>query len=130
MESPVYPKDFWYVMAEAREVGEKPLARTILNQPLVCYRDREGKPVVLEEFSDPEHYPRVTEVVPYLRVARLDDIFEYGIETIIEAMQQHLNSRRKNADTPRIKRKRAGISIAISMHRLRTLPAPVRRDGA
>jgi vanillate O-demethylase monooxygenase subunit len=50
MESPVYPKDFWYVMAEAREVGDKPLARTILNQPLVCYRDREGKPVVLEDY--------------------------------------------------------------------------------
>jgi AcrR family transcriptional regulator len=66
----------------------------------------DATPVVLEEFSDSEHYPRVTEVMPYLRVSRLDDIFEYGIETIIEAMQQHLDSKRDGARKTKTLRKR------------------------
>jgi AcrR family transcriptional regulator len=66
----------------------------------------DATPVVLEDFFDPEHYPRVSEVVPYLRISQLDDIFEYGIETIIQAMQRHLNSNRDGARTPRGRRKR------------------------
>lgn len=65
----------------------------------------DATPVMLEEFSDPERYPRVTEVVPYLRVARLDEIFEYGIETIIEAMQRHLDSKRDGVGRAKVRRK-------------------------
>ena len=44
------PKDYWYVMCEAGEVSDKPLARTILNRPLVVYRTPSGEAVVLQDF--------------------------------------------------------------------------------
>jgi vanillate O-demethylase monooxygenase subunit len=46
----MYPRDFWYVMCESREVGDKPLARVVLEQPMVCYRTQAGEAVVLEDF--------------------------------------------------------------------------------
>ena len=39
----------WYVAAWDREVGRKPLARTVLNERVVLYRKRNGAPVALED---------------------------------------------------------------------------------
>ena len=36
-------RNAWYAAARIDEVGNKPLARTILNEPVVLFRDREGK---------------------------------------------------------------------------------------
>lgn len=53
----------------------------------------DATPVILEEFSDPEHLPRVTEVVPHLRVAKLGLIFSFGLDLIFEAMEKELRRR-------------------------------------
>ncbi len=39
----------WYAAAWAEEVGSAPLARTILDQPVVFYRTADGAPVALED---------------------------------------------------------------------------------
>ena len=39
----------WYVAALSTEVVEQPLARTVLNQPIVFYRDTEGVAIALED---------------------------------------------------------------------------------
>jgi len=41
--------NYWYVAAYSAELGQKPLARTILGQPVVLYRTESGKPVALED---------------------------------------------------------------------------------
>lgn len=37
----------WYVACTAAELGKKPLARTIMDEPLVLFRDAEGRPAAL-----------------------------------------------------------------------------------
>ncbi|MYK58835.1 MAG: Rieske 2Fe-2S domain-containing protein, partial [Rhodospirillaceae bacterium] len=43
------PRNAWYVGAWSHEVTEKPLARTILNERVVLFRDRAGKAAALED---------------------------------------------------------------------------------
>lgn len=45
----MFLKNFWYVAAWDHELGEKPLGRTILNEPVVLFRDADGKVVALED---------------------------------------------------------------------------------
>ena len=45
----MFLKNGWYVAAFSREVDRRPLARTILGQPLVLYRTEAGKPVALSD---------------------------------------------------------------------------------
>lgn len=45
----MFLKNYWYVAARAEEIGATPLARTILNQPIVLYRGGNGAPVALED---------------------------------------------------------------------------------
>jgi hypothetical protein len=42
--------------------------------------------VRLETFQDPE-YPLVSAVVPYLHSSKLEEVFEFGLDIIINAMQ-------------------------------------------
>lgn len=42
-----YLKNCWYVAAYSRDVTRKPLARTLLGEPLVLYRTQGGDPTVL-----------------------------------------------------------------------------------
>jgi len=42
-----YPVDQWYIAGYSSEFTGKPMARKILNQPLVFYRTAEGQPVAL-----------------------------------------------------------------------------------
>src|SRR5262249_30724984 len=39
----------WYVAANPGELGRKPLARIILNEPVLLYRSEDGTPVALED---------------------------------------------------------------------------------
>ncbi len=39
----------WYAVAQAAELGAKPLAITLWHQPIVLYRDRSGSPVAVED---------------------------------------------------------------------------------
>ncbi len=43
----MYLRNAWYVIAEADELKRQPLARTVLDEPLVMYRTQAGKPVAL-----------------------------------------------------------------------------------
>ena len=44
-----FPLDMWYVAAFSSELKDKPLARTLLNQPVVVYRDANGEVNALED---------------------------------------------------------------------------------
>jgi AcrR family transcriptional regulator len=49
----------------------------------------DATPVLLAGFSDPEHFPLVTQVVPELRVANLDAIFQFGMDIIFEGIERY-----------------------------------------
>ncbi len=42
-------RNTWYVAAWSSEVGEQPLARVILNEPVVLYRDSQGRAAALRD---------------------------------------------------------------------------------
>lgn len=44
-----YPRNLWWVAARADEITDKPLARWILELPIVLYRTAEGTPVALDD---------------------------------------------------------------------------------
>ena len=44
-------------------------------------------PVILETFADIPNFPRVSAVVPFLQVAKLGRIFDFGLDLIFGAMQ-------------------------------------------
>src|SRR4030095_15972935 len=43
----MFIRDQWYIAGWDHEVGRKPLARTICNEPVVLYRTLDGAPVAL-----------------------------------------------------------------------------------
>ncbi|MEN0106300.1 MAG: aromatic ring-hydroxylating dioxygenase subunit alpha [Pseudomonas sp.] len=47
--APGFPTEQWYVAGFAWELGDKPLARTLLNQPLVLFRTAAGEVAALED---------------------------------------------------------------------------------
>ncbi|WP_233836564.1 aromatic ring-hydroxylating oxygenase subunit alpha [Paraburkholderia sp. ZP32-5] len=47
----------WFVVARSRQVGDKPLAVTLLNRPLVIARDREGTLMALDDCCPHRHVP-------------------------------------------------------------------------
>jgi AcrR family transcriptional regulator len=52
----------------------------------------DATPILLEKFSD-ARYPRISEVVPHLRVARLEAIFDFGLDLLFEDMERALRKR-------------------------------------
>lgn len=48
-EGSPFPLDMWYVAAFSKELKDKPLARTLLNQPIVIYRDLKGSVNALQD---------------------------------------------------------------------------------
>ena len=45
----MFIRNAWYIAAWGDEVGEKPLARRILNEPVVLFRDRDGRPAAIAD---------------------------------------------------------------------------------
>ena len=45
----MFLRNCWYVAAWSREVGQEPLGRTLLNEPVVLYRTEDGVPAALED---------------------------------------------------------------------------------
>jgi len=45
----MFLRNYWYVGAYAAEIGEQPLARTILGEPVLFYRTSDGRAVALED---------------------------------------------------------------------------------
>ena len=44
-----YPRNMWWVAARGDEVGEKPLARWLLEKPVALYRLKDDTPVALDD---------------------------------------------------------------------------------
>ena len=44
-----FVRNAWYVAAWPEEVGDRPLGRTIMNEPIVLFRDAEGRAAALED---------------------------------------------------------------------------------
>ena len=45
----MFLRNYWYVATWARDLGRKPLARIMLNEPVVLFRKQDGTPVALED---------------------------------------------------------------------------------
>jgi len=50
----------------------------------------DATPILLEDFNDEDAYPHVSALVPHLRVAKLDRIFDFGLDLIFSAMAEEL----------------------------------------
>jgi phenylpropionate dioxygenase-like ring-hydroxylating dioxygenase large terminal subunit len=61
----MFIRNAWYVAAWGDEIGETPLARRICNEPVVLFRDREGRVAALVDMcchrGAPLHMGRVVE---------------------------------------------------------------------
>ena len=57
----------------------------------------DATPMLLGDFADAERFPRITAVVPYLRVDRLSAVFEFGLDLIFAAMQAEPGPKRTRA---------------------------------
>ena len=53
----MFLRNAWYVAAWAHEIGETPLARTFMNEPVVLYRTSDGAAVALEDRCCHRHLP-------------------------------------------------------------------------
>src|SRR6202047_1355999 len=53
----MFLRNYWYVAATDAEVGRKPLARTIMGEPIVFFRTEEGAPVAMEDRCAHRHLP-------------------------------------------------------------------------
>jgi len=53
-------------------------------------RQPDASPIILEDFNYPEQFPRVTEVVPHLRVTEMDRIYRSGMDILFAAMGAEL----------------------------------------
>lgn len=47
MQAQAFLRHFWFVICESRELKRKPLARTLLGEPLVLFRDQQSEAAVL-----------------------------------------------------------------------------------
>jgi AcrR family transcriptional regulator len=50
----------------------------------------DASPIILEDFSSPEEFPRVTAVVPHLRTSELDFIYRSGMDILFSALVTEL----------------------------------------
>ena len=55
----------------------------------------DATPVRLESFADAERFPRVAAIAPYLRVGKLEGVFEFGLDVIFDAMEKRAQTRKK-----------------------------------
>ncbi len=55
--SVAFPRRWWYPMARSSELGRKPLAVTLMDTPLVVFRDADGTPGVVLDRCGHRNYP-------------------------------------------------------------------------
>ena len=53
----MFVTNVWYVAAWDDEIGRQPLARRLLNEPVVLYRGSDGGPIALEDRCCHRHLP-------------------------------------------------------------------------
>lgn len=42
-------ENYWYIVCSSKELGNRPLARTLFAKPIVLFRDQQGKAIALED---------------------------------------------------------------------------------
>jgi AcrR family transcriptional regulator len=57
----------------------------------------DAAPVILEDFNHPDVYPRITAVVPHLRITELDEIYRSGMDILFAALSMELARRAAQA---------------------------------
>lgn len=65
----------------------------------------DATPIRLERFRDTRRFPRVSAVVPHLRVKNLEAIFKFGMDLIFGAM-------RRQSRRPRTRRRTPGVGVS------------------
>lgn len=50
----------------------------------------DATPIILENFYSPDAFPRITEVMPFLRVAEIDQIYQSGMDILFTALAAEL----------------------------------------
>jgi AcrR family transcriptional regulator len=50
----------------------------------------DATPIILENFYSPEEFPRITEVMPFLRVSEIDQIYSSGMDILFTALSAEL----------------------------------------
>jgi AcrR family transcriptional regulator len=50
----------------------------------------DATPIILENFYSPEEFPRITEVMPFLRVSEIDQIYCSGMDILFTALSAEL----------------------------------------
>jgi AcrR family transcriptional regulator len=53
-------------------------------------RQPDAAPIILENFNQPETFPRITAVAPHLRVTELDAIYQSGMNILFAALSAEL----------------------------------------
>ena len=53
----MFLRNYWYVAADVKEIEDRPLARLILNEPVVMFRQKDGKVAALEDRCVHRHLP-------------------------------------------------------------------------
>jgi vanillate O-demethylase monooxygenase subunit len=56
-EAAMFLRNFWYVAASEDEIKDRPLGRTILGEPIVLFRTKDGSPAALEDRCAHRHLP-------------------------------------------------------------------------
>lgn len=57
LHSVAFPRRWWYPMARSSELGRRPLAVTLMDTPLVIFRDAAGAPAVILDRCGHRNYP-------------------------------------------------------------------------
>lgn len=50
----------------------------------------DATPIILENFYKPDEFPRITEVMPFLRVTEIDQIYRVGMDILFTALNAEL----------------------------------------
>ncbi|HTT36507.1 MAG TPA: TetR/AcrR family transcriptional regulator C-terminal domain-containing protein [Burkholderiales bacterium] len=58
-------------------------------------QEPDATPVKLEELADLQRFPHVAAVAPYLRVANLDPVFDFGLDVIFDAVRKSAGSAKR-----------------------------------
>ena len=53
-------------------------------------RQPDATPIILEDFNEPDAFPRITAAMPYLRVGELDQIYRSGMDILFAALEAEL----------------------------------------
>lgn len=53
-------------------------------------RQPDATPIILEDFNQPDAYPRITAAMPYLRVSEIDQIYHAGMDILFAALEAEL----------------------------------------